>query len=102
MTEALLITNNGSTTMPVNAGVYTVEARYDGSANYTPISRSLTLTISQAVPYLRWFPGPGTIVYGTPLGAAQLNATSDVPGSFAYTPAAGAILNVGSYQVTAA
>ncbi|HEY7170426.1 MAG TPA: Ig-like domain repeat protein [Vicinamibacterales bacterium] len=98
----VVITYNGSTTVPVNAGVYTVEARYDGSTNYTPISRTMTLTISQAVPYVRWFPGPGTIVYGTALGAAQLSATASVPGSFAYTPPAGSVLNVGSYQLTAA
>jgi hypothetical protein len=98
----VVITYNGSTTVPVNAGVYTVEARYDGSANYTSVSRTMTLTIFKALPYLRWFPGPASIIYGTPLGAAQFGATADVPGGFAYTPAAGAILGVGSHQLTAA
>jgi hypothetical protein len=42
---------------------------------------------------------PATISYGTPLGASQLSATANVPGSFAYNPAAGAVLPAGSAQV---
>ena len=34
--------------------------------------------------------------YGTALGAGQLNATSSVPGTFTYSPAAGTVLNAGS------
>jgi len=51
------------------------------------------------VPYavLTWA-NPADIVYGTPLGAGQLNATANVPGTFVYTPAAGTILNVGNGQ----
>src|SRR6185503_5837966 len=40
--------------------------------------------------------------YGTPLGAAQLNATANVPGSFAYTPAAGTVLAAGNGQLLSA
>jgi len=39
---------------------------------------------------------PANIVYGTALGAAQLNATSSVGGVFTYTPPAGTVLNAGS------
>lgn len=39
---------------------------------------------------------PSDIVEGTPLGATQLNAISQVEGSFAYTPAAGTILGTGT------
>ena len=39
---------------------------------------------------------PAAITYGTPLGAVQLNATGSTPGTFAYTPAAGTILNAGT------
>ena len=39
---------------------------------------------------------PASIVYGTALGAAQLNATSSVPGIFTYTPPAGRVLNAGN------
>jgi len=44
-------------------------------------------------PPLAWNPAP--LTYGQPLGAAQLNATSSLLGSFAYTPAAGTVLNAG-------
>ena len=45
-------------------------------------------------PTLTWT-NPAPIVYGTALGAAQLNATASVPGTFAYTPAAGTVLAAG-------
>jgi len=39
---------------------------------------------------------PAAIAYGTPLSATQLDATASVPGTFAYTPLAGAVLTAGS------
>ncbi len=55
-----------------------------------------------AIPVLAW-PNPADIVYGAPLGASQLNATAslystNVPGVFTYTPAAGTLLNAGGSQ----
>src|SRR4030095_16451823 len=44
------------------------------------------------------WPPPGPMPPGTPLSAAQLNATANVPGSFVYTPAAGTVLPVGNGQ----
>jgi len=41
------------------------------------------------------WPDPASIDWGTALGSAQLNARSGVAGTFAYTPAAGAKLEVG-------
>jgi probable HAF family extracellular repeat protein len=67
------------------------------TANYNTASRSVTISVGKATPSLTWN-SPAGIVYGTPLGGAQLNATSPVAGSFAYTPAAGTQLNVGSGQ----
>src|SRR5205085_5674054 len=37
-------------------------------------------------------------IYGTALSGTQLNAPASVPGSFAYTPAAGTVLNAGNGQ----
>ncbi len=48
-----------------------------------------------ALPPITW-PTPANIVYGTALGAGQLNATSSVPGTFTYNPPAGTVLNAGS------
>ncbi len=48
-----------------------------------------------ASPPITWAT-PANIVYGTALGAGQLNATSSVPGIFTYNPPAGTVLNAGS------
>ena len=58
-----------------------------------------------AYPTLTWT-NPADIVYGTALGGSQLNATAtynttNVPGIFAYTPAAGTVLNAGLGQTLA-
>lgn len=57
-------------------------------------------TPGRATPTIRWEP-PAAIPYGTPLSASQLNATASVPGSFTYTPAAGAVLPVGTHTLRA-
>ena len=44
---------------------------------------------------------PAAITYGTALSGAQLNATAPVPGTFAYSPAAGTALGAGSHRLTA-
>jgi hypothetical protein len=48
--------------------------------------------------YLNWA-HPADIVYGTALGAGQLDATANVPGTFVYTPAAGTVLHAGQNQL---
>ncbi|WP_320053821.1 MBG domain-containing protein [uncultured Acetobacteroides sp.] len=45
---------------------------------------------------------PADITYGTALGKEQFNATADVPGTFAYTPAVGTVLNAGNAQAITA
>jgi hypothetical protein len=52
-------------------------------------------------PAVTWS-APANITYGTPLGAAQLNASSLVAGSFAYNPAASTVLNAGNSQTLSA
>ena len=54
----------------------------------------------QATPTLSWST-PASIYYGTPLGSTQLDATSNAPGTFAYTPAIGTVLPVGSNTLNA-
>ena len=51
----------------------------------------------KATPVITWA-NPADIVYGTALGATQLNATTTVPGTFVYTPAAGTVLSAGAAQ----
>ncbi len=61
---------------------------------------ALSGTATQATPFVSWS-APAPIPYGTALGATQLNATSIVAGSFAYSPAAGTLLAVGSHALAA-
>jgi hypothetical protein len=96
----VIYTYNGSPTAPVNAGVYTSVVRYDGSANYEAVSATYTLTIFKKAPQLAWGI-PAYLIYGQPLGAEQLDATANVPGTFTYTPPAGTILPVGEPLLTA-
>ena len=90
------VTYNGSASAPTAAGVYAVVATV-ANPNYSG-SASGTLAISRATPTVTWAT-PGPIVYGTALGASQLDATASVPGTFTYTPAASTILGVGANPV---
>jgi hypothetical protein len=69
------------------------------TAHITLLGQSITMTQAapRVTPSLTWS-DPADITYGTPLGAAQLDATADVPGTFTYTPAAGKVLNAGPNQ----
>jgi hypothetical protein len=57
------------------------------------------LTVAKATPAIAWT-APDPIAFGTALSAAQLNATATAPGSFAYTPAAGRILEEGVHDLS--
>jgi len=84
---------------PTTAGIYTVVASFPGSDNYTSAdSDPLTFTIAKSPPTITWN-NPDDITSGTALGSLQLNATSNVPGTFVYTPAPGTILGVGNNQM---
>lgn len=88
----------GSPGAPTQAGTYTVVA----SVNQTGYSGSAlgTLTIGKATPVVSWAT-PAPIMFGTSLSGAQLNATATVPGTFTYSPAAGAILDAGTQTLQA-
>jgi len=79
-------------------GTYPITVSGGSDANYNFTYVSGTLTITKATPTVTWN-NPSAIIYGTALGASQLNATGSVAGSFVYTPAAGTVLNVGTNQV---
>lgn len=81
-----------------NVGTYPITVSGGTDANYNFTYVSGTLTIIKATPTVTWN-NPSAIIYGTALGATQLNATASVAGSFVYTPPAGTVLNVGINQV---
>src|SRR6185295_9421255 len=67
------------------------------AANYTPANKSVAINVVKATPVITWTT-PADIIYGTALGATQLNATASVPGTFVYTPATGTVLLAGAAQ----
>lgn len=75
---------------------------------FTPANQSMSsiamttvpLTVVAATPTITW-PVPAPLPYGVPLGASQLNATANVPGTFSFNPGAGTILSPGTYTLNA-
>jgi hypothetical protein len=86
----------------LSAGSYVLLATFTptDSADYNAGTINTTLTVVPATPVLSWAPTP-LITYGTPLGPPELNATSNVPGTFVYTPSPGTVLPVGLYELQA-
>jgi uncharacterized repeat protein (TIGR02543 family) len=62
-------------------------------ATFTPVGGTLT------TPVITWLT-PAPITEGTALGTAQLNATANVAGSFAYTPSFGTVLSAGTHTLS--
>ena len=86
----------------LDAGAPTLTAAFTptDTTNYNSTGTVTTvLNISKATPSIAWST-PAAITYGTALSAVQLNATASVPGTFAYTPAAGTVLNAGSQALS--
>jgi hypothetical protein len=65
---------------------------------YSPVTKTVKINVNKATPVITWNL-PADIVYGTLLGDSQLNASSNIDGTFIYNPPAGALLEVGSDQV---
>ena len=86
----------------LNAGSHTLSVTFTpaDTANYTTATASVTLNVAKATPAITW-PNPAGILYGPPLGAAQLNAAAGVDGTFAYSPAAGTVLGAGVHVLSA-
>jgi hypothetical protein len=79
------------------------------TATYNQVTKTVSITVLQATPVLTWTVPP-TVVQGTLLGAAFMNATAawtfagspvNVAGTFVYSPPVGAVLNtVGTQTLT--
>lgn len=80
----------------LTAGPHTLSVTFapTDTTNYTIASATVQLAVNKAMPAITWA-NPAAITFGTALSAAQLNATASVPGTFAYTPAAGTLLTAG-------
>jgi hypothetical protein len=86
----------------LGAGPQTLNATFTptDTTDYKSASATVTLTVNQATPTITWAT-PAAITYGAGLGSGQLNATSSVAGTFAYSPAAGTVLGAGPQPLTA-
>lgn len=94
---------NGSATFTLageGGGAHALNAHYFAQSIFGSSDSAGTLTVNRAPVTLSW-PAPAPIVYGTPLSATQLDATSSVPGSFEYSPAAGTVLGAGARTLRA-
>jgi hypothetical protein len=87
----------GSDTLTVS---YTPDSSSSSTYNTaTGTSSAVTVTQAKTTPTITWAT-PAAIIYGTALSATQFNATSPVAGTFAYTPAAGAVLPAGTQTLS--
>ena len=65
---------------------------------YNAYNTPNSISLFQLTPVITWVPSPSTLLYPSPLTTKQLNATSDVAGTFTYNPVLGTILNIGASQ----
>ena len=84
------------------AGTQTLSSTFTptDATDYSVVTTTVMLTVNKATPTVTW-PAPAAIPYGTVLSGTQLDATASVPGSFAYTPAAGTVPSAGPQTLTA-
>jgi Chitobiase/beta-hexosaminidase C-terminal domain/Bacterial Ig-like domain (group 2) len=71
------------------------------TTTYSAETATVQLTVNQVAPVIAWAP-PAAITQGAALSSAQLDATANVPGAFAYNPGAGSVPAAGTLQLTAA
>ncbi|MCL2660060.1 MAG: hypothetical protein FWD64_06025, partial [Acidobacteriaceae bacterium] len=69
----------------------------DDPTSYSTVTKLMGLTVNKAVPVVTWA-APAAMTAGTALDATQLNATTNVDGTFIYTPAAGTVMNTSGAQ----
>jgi len=81
----------------LSAGTQTLSVSFTptDTTDYSTGSATVPLIVNKATPVLNW-PSPAPITYGTPLSSVQLNATSNVMGTFLYSPGSGTILTAGT------
>lgn len=91
----------GTRLEPGEGQVLSVTFTPEDLSNYEVVSKSVTIDVNRAIPTLSW-DQPTEIVFGTPLGPIQLNASTSVAGTFAYTPPSGTVLDAGDAQVLSA
>ena len=95
------LTPAAGTVLTAGSQSITVSFAPTDGTDYSTATTTATLQVNQAVPVITWTT-PAAITAGSALGTTQLDATASVPGTFAYTPAAGAVLAAGSQTLSVA
>jgi uncharacterized repeat protein (TIGR01451 family) len=90
------VTNSPAASYPITPVLADPNGRL---VNYTLSSTNGILTVSRTLPVVGW-PVPTNIVYGTPLGTNQNNATATTPGSYVYNPTNGTVPAAGTNPLT--
>jgi RHS repeat-associated protein len=67
-------------------------------SQFNAVTASVSLTVDKATPIIQWSV-PATVPLSTALSSSLLNATANVPGTFAYTPSLGTVLSGGQYTL---
>jgi hypothetical protein len=85
----------------LTAGAHTLSVTFTPTdvTDYKAATDTVSIQVNQATPTITWTT-PASIGYGTALGTGQLNATASIPGTFAYTPAAGTALSGGPHTLS--
>ncbi|MGO4516886.1 beta strand repeat-containing protein [Terriglobus sp. 2YAB30_2] len=81
-------------------GSYSITASFAGDPEFSlATSAPISVQVNHRPVNITW-PTPPAITYGTTLTQAQLNASTTVPGSFAYSPGVGTVLSTGSQTLS--
>jgi len=95
----LIFTPGPGYVLPVGTHTLWVTFTPADSGRYAPLQAATSIVVAKATPVISW-PKPATIIYGTALDDAQLNASASVPGSFDYSPAPGEVLPPGRHTLS--
>ena len=84
----------------LGVGNYTITATFTpNSANYKGSTATITLQVVSAAAEITW-DTPEAITYGTKISSVQLNASSEIKGTFYYTPNEGTLLPAGDTSIS--
>lgn len=84
-----------ATVLSVGTNTLSVIFTPTDTVDYVSVTDSVSLVVLPATPLLIWT-NPAPVSYGTAISSNQLNAFANVPGSFAYNPTNGTVLNPGN------
>lgn len=91
---------DGATLMPGNGQLLSATFTPTDNVNFNVVTKQVAINVLRVAPTITW-PNPDDIVSGSPLGAAQLNATASIlNGVFAYNPPAGTSLGIGAHTLS--